>query len=147
METRRDVEKADAMSRKRPILLFAATIIFLFVQFFTRPMSAESPRHAAIMWAINALLLMAMLVTRLQGGLLNRKEVRDLINDDVSREHHRSAIAAGFWVAMAAAMGLFFLDAGTTYTARDGAYFIVTASVGAAILTFCYLEFRAHRDA
>lgn len=147
METRRDVEKADAMSRKRPILLLAATLIFLFVQFFTRPLSAESPKRAALMWAINALLLMAMLVTRLQGGLLNRKEVRDLINDEVAREHHRSAIVAGFWVAMLSAMCLFFLDVGRTFTARDGAYVIVTASVGFAILTFCFLELRAHRDA
>src|SRR5438132_32846 len=97
MESKRAIEKADAMSRKRPILLVAATVIYLVVQVFTRPMSASSPKHAAIMWAINSFLFMLLLITRLQGGLFNSREVRALINDEVSRANHRSAVVGGFW--------------------------------------------------
>lgn len=135
------------MSRKRPILLVASTGIYLLVQIFTRPMSASSPKHASIMWAINSALFMALLITRLQGGLFNSREVRALINDEVARENHRSAIVGGFWAAMISAMVLFFTSAGRVYTARDAAYVIVTAALGFAMLEFCFLEFRANRGA
>lgn len=145
MESRKTVEKADAMSRKRPILLFAATLIYILVQTFTRPMSVASPKHAPLMWAASSIIFMLLLITRLQGGLLNSPQVRALINDEVSRDNHRTAVVGGFWAAMISAMILFFTNAGLIYTARDAAYVIVTAAVGFAMLEFCFLEFRANR--
>jgi hypothetical protein len=145
MQSKSAVEKADAMSRLRPVLLVTSTVIYLVVQVMTRPLSASSPKHAAIMWAINSVLFMLLLITRLQGGLFHGPEVRALMNDDVTRANHRSAIVGGFWVAMISAMVLFFTSAGRVYTARDAAYVIVTAALGFAMLEFCFLEFRAHR--
>ncbi len=34
-----------------------------------------------------------------------------------------------------------------TNKTHEASYLIVTAAVGYALLRFCYLEFRAHRDA
>jgi hypothetical protein len=48
---------------------------------------------------------------------------------------------------MAIAMGLYVTTAFRTFTAREALYLVVTPSVGVALLTFCYLEWRAHRDA
>lgn len=150
METNRMVEKADVMSRRRAVLLLVAVVVFLGVQLLIRPIHSgpggESPQRLLNGWAINVIALMLLLVIRLQGGLLNRREIRNLINDDVSREHHREAINGGFWVAMIGAMTVFFLPAFKSYTAREGSYLIVTAAVGFSLLKFCYLEFRAHRD-
>ena len=151
METNKIVEKADVMSRKRAVLLLAAGVVFLGVQLIIRPIhsgpAGESPQHLLNGWAINAIALMLLLVIRLQGGLLNRKEIRELINDDVPREHHREAVIDGFWVAMIGAMAIFFLPAFRSYTAQEGSYLIVTAAVGFSVLRFSYLEFRAHHDA
>ncbi len=151
MPTNTTVEIADRFSRKRAILLTAATITFLGVQVITRPIHAGpgglTPHNRIDWWAVNAIVLMLLLVTRLQGGLFNRREIRELINDDVSREHHRYAIITGFWVAMIMAMGIYFAPAFRDYTAREAVYLIVTTAVGGALLKFCFLELRAHRDA
>lgn len=148
MSSKSTVEIADKMSRKRAILMTAATLVFLGVQLIVRPIflrnGAVLTHNAVDWWAVNALLLMALLVTRLQGGLLNSREVRALINDDVSREHHRSGIIAGFWTAMAMAMAIYFVPAFREYPGREAVYLIVTSALGAALLKFCYLELRAH---
>jgi hypothetical protein len=150
MQTNKTVEIADRMSRKRAIMMTAATVIFLGVQLIARPIFVRvgnvTTNSRLDWWAINAIILMALLVTRLQGGLLNSREVRALINDDVSREHHRAAIVGGFWVAMAAAMAVYFIPAFRDYPAKEVVYLIVTTSVGFALLRFCYLEIRAHGD-
>jgi hypothetical protein len=150
MSTKSTVEIADRMSKKRAILMTAATVIFLGVQLIVRPIflrnGAVLTRNGVDWWAINAIVLMALLVTRLQGGLLNSREVRALINDDVSRENHRTGIVAGFWTAMAMAMAIYFVPAFSDYPSREAVYLIVTTAVGAALLKFCYLELRAHSD-
>ena len=48
---------------------------------------------------------------------------------------------------MAIAMGLYVAAGFNSFTAREALYLVVTPSVGVALLTFCYLEWRAHRDA
>ena len=50
-------------------------------------------------------------------------------------------------LAMTTAMGLYVLPVFKSFTGREAVYFIVTASVGVALLAFSYLELRAHRDA
>jgi hypothetical protein len=151
MQNKNTVEIADRMSRKRAVVMTAAAIVFLGVQLIARPIflrnGAVLTHNVIDWWAVNAILLMALLVTRLQGGLLNSREVRALINDDVSREHHRSGIVTGFWTAMIVAMSIYFLPVFAEYSSREAVYLIVTASVGAALLKFCWLELRAHRDA
>lgn len=151
MQSKNTVEMADRMSRKRAILTAAATIIFLGVQLFLRPIfvhaEAATTNNRIDWWAVNAILLMALLVMRLQGGLFTSREVRALINDDVSRHHHRDGIVAGFWTAMTAAMGIYFVPAFRIFSSRETVYLIVTPGVGAALIRFCYLELRAHRDA
>jgi hypothetical protein len=150
MSTKSTVEIADRMSRKRAVVMTAATLVFLGVQLIARPIflrnGAVLTRNGIDWWAVNAIILMALLVTRLQGGLLNSREIRALINDDVSRDHHRSGIVAGFWTAMAMAMAIYFIPAFSDYPSREAVYLIVTTAVGAALLNFCYLELRAHRD-
>ena len=151
MPNRNTVETADRMSRKRAVVMTAAAVVFLGVQLVARPIfvaAAAEPSHNRVdWWAVNALLLMALLVTRLQGGLFNSREVRALINDDVSREHHRTGIVSGFWAAMMMAMAIYFVPALQGYTGREAVFFIVTVGVGVALLKFCFLELRAHRDA
>jgi hypothetical protein len=150
VDTNKTVEIADRMSRKRAILVTAATVIFLGVQLITRPIFVRvghvTTDSRIDFWAINACILMALLVTRLQGGLLTSPELRALINDDVSREHHRAGIVAGFWVAMAMAMGIYFIPPLRELPAREVVYLIVTPSIGFALLKFCWLELRAYRD-
>jgi len=69
------------------------------------------------------------------------------MNDDVTRENNRTAIAAGFWTAMLTALGLYWIPCVDQYSAREAIRIVVTLGVVASLLVFSYLELRAHRDA
>ena len=91
------------------------------------------------------MLLLVLLATG--GGILNKREISILVNDEVSCENYRTSVVAGFWVAMTAAMGLYFLLSFQSFSASGAIYIIVTASIVVALLVFSFLELRAHRDA
>ena len=150
MQFETPVEIADRYSRKRAIIVAIGTLAFLGIHVALSPFFAQGPgtaRYATTgtMWAINAALLLAVLATG--GGFLNSTQIRSLVNDEVSRSNYRTAVVAGYWVAMAAAMGLYVVPRFNTVTAREAVYVVVTSSVVVALLTFSYLEYRAHRDA
>lgn len=143
------VEAADRMSRKRAIVVAVAAAAFLAIQVVLRPFfagGADPANHTQInLWAINAIVLLLGLATG--GGLLNRRALRTLVNDEVARANRQTAVAAGYWVAMAMAMGLYLLHLARDLTGREAVYIIVTSSLVVALFAFAWLEYRAHRDA
>jgi hypothetical protein len=148
MTQRTPVEIADQKSRKRAGLLALAALVFL-AHVIIRPLlavpaAAEGAR--VDLWAINAALLLAVLATG-GGGLLNRSEIRVLVNDEVSRTNQKSAVVAGFWAAMATAMGLLAWPGFQGLSARTAVYVIVSSGIVVALFAFSGLEYRAHRDA
>ena len=150
MQSKSIVDRADQISRKRAIAVALAAGVFLVIQVVTRPVFNNNPETAAhlsriVMWAVNALALLLLLYTG--GGLANKSEIRALVNDEVTRAHSKSAVAVGYWVAMVIAMGLYAYAGDNKLTGREAIYLIVTPSVAIALLTFSWLELRAHRDA
>jgi len=142
------VEIADRKSRKRAGLLAIAALVFL-AHVIVRPLLAvPAPGGDARLdlWAINAALLLAVLATG-GGALLNRSEIRVLMNDEVSRTNQRTAVVAGYWAAMATAMGLLAWPGFQGLSARAAVYGIVSSGIVVALLVFSGLEYRAHRDA
>ena len=143
------VEIADKVSRKRAFAVAIAAGVFLMIQIVTRPVFNSEPDTAhlsrLIMWALNAAALLLLLYTG--GGLMQKREIRALVNDEITRANSRSAVNVGYWIAMSIAMGLYALAGYRNLTAREAIYLIVTPSVGIALLAFSWLELRAHRDA
>jgi membrane protease YdiL (CAAX protease family) len=137
------------MSRKRAIVVALAAAAFLAIQLVARPFfvdGAEASRQARInLWALNAVVLLLALATG--GGLFNRRQLRALVNDDISRIHRQTATVVGYWVAMAAAMGLYALQSHLQLSACEALYLVVSSSLVAALFVFSSLEYRAHRDA
>jgi hypothetical protein len=97
------------------------------------------------MWVVNAVVLLLALSTG--GGLLNNRQIRALVNDEVSQSNYRTSVILGFWVAMVTALALYVFPSLQRLTGPDALYTVVTYSVCVAVLKFAYLEFRAHRDA
>lgn len=56
-------------------------------------------------------------------------------------------IAVCYWVPMATAVTAYIVASFRTFTARKAIYLFVTFSVVTPLLTFAYLEYRAHSDA
>jgi hypothetical protein len=147
MESRQLVDVAERASRKRAIGFAVATLVFVMVQLFGRPVFvgggiASGPRF--YLWVANAAVLLLCLLTG--GGLMNRRQIRSLINDEVARSHYRSAVTAGFWVAMTVALAFFVVPALQARTAAEAVYAVVTSSVVVALLLFSHLEYHAHGD-
>jgi hypothetical protein len=145
------VEIADRYSRKRPALVAAAALAFLAIHVLLRPLFYAHGADAAIggrsgidWWAINVVALLAALATG--GGLAHSRQIRVLLNDEVSRSHYKTSVAAGYWVAMVTAVALYLLPHFAGFNAREAVFLIVTPSVIVPLLTFAYLEFRANRD-
>lgn len=140
------VELADRYSRKRAVIAVIAAVVFLAMQWVVLPQVFldRAPTARVDWWAVNALVLLAILASG--GGLLNARNVRALVHDDLSRSHLRSAIAGGYWLAMGLAFLLYLAPWFHDLTGRQAIYVIVTASVAAPLLTFAFLEHRAHQD-
>jgi hypothetical protein len=150
MQPKTPVEIADQYSRKRAIGVAVAAAVFVAVQVIARPFLAGGPDTAhyaspRVMWAINAVALLLLLATG--GGLLNSRRIRSLVNDEVARSNYRTAVVAGYWVAMTTAMALYVLPIFDSLRGREAVFVIVTPSLVVALLVFAALEFRAHRDA
>jgi hypothetical protein len=134
------VELADRYSRKRALIAILAALVFLGVQFIAQPRVFGGSSHGTRidLWAVNAIVLLAVLATG--GGVLNRRAVRALVHDDLSRGHLRTAVLAGYWVAMGMALVMYLAPWFRDFTARQAIYVIVTGSIVAPLLTFAGLE-------
>ena len=140
------VELADRYSRKRALIAILAAVVFLGVQFIAQPRVFGGGSHGAAidLWVVNAIVLLAVLATG--GGVLNRRGVRALVHDDLSRGHLRTALLAGYWIAMGLALLMYVTPWFGEFTARQAIFVIVTGSVVVSLLTFAGLERRAHAD-
>lgn len=142
------VDLAHQLSRRRARGTAVATAVFLAIQVVIPPVfrsdgaAASGPR--TWMWALNAAVLLLLLMP--VGGYIFGRQVRALVNDEVSRHNSRTAAAAGFWVAMAIALLVFTFPAGRSWSAAEALYWVVTPTVGVALLAFAWLEARALRD-
>ena len=143
-----DVEMADRLSRKRSRLLPIIALVFLSGQAMYLGNAVEPLRTVDTVritaWLVWALALLLLLATG--GGLLRKKEVRALMEDEVTQENRRRGLAMGFWAAMLTAVILYPLSVADPFTAREALHIVMSIGIGAALLRFTVLERRALRD-
>lgn len=143
-------EKADYLSRRRARMLPALAVIFLSQQasFFSQMsgsghVSAEKAKISA--WLVLSVVLLFGLATK--GFWLERKEVRDLIDDENTRANRNEAMRWGFLFAMGSAIAVYILTMVELVTGREAIHIVMSFGIAAALLRWGILERRAHRDA
>lgn len=143
-----DVETADRLGRRRARVFAVHAILFVSWQglFFTRP--AEAPLRAVdsvkiSAWFVWALVLLLVLATG--GSLFRGRKVRALLNDELTRRNRAQAYVAGFWAAAISAIGLYLVDLFEVVTTREAIHLILSAAIGAALITFAARERRGLR--
>jgi hypothetical protein len=95
-----------------------------------------------VAWLVLSCVLLAALWT---GGFwLQKRAVRELMDDEISRAHRATALSLGFLVAMLAGIALYILDMFEPMSSRMAIHLIVTAGIAAALLRFGMLERRVH---
>jgi len=137
---------AERLTRRRARMM-PVLALFLFIQqtaFFTR---SEIMRTVDIVrtsgWLLFAAVVLAALLT---GGLwFKRREVRELMDDEVTRANRANALTAGFAVAMGAGILLYGAEsfAPDTFSAREAIHLVVSVGLATALLRFGMLERRA----
>jgi protein-S-isoprenylcysteine O-methyltransferase Ste14 len=141
-----DVERAHGIGRRRARIFAAQAVLFIVWQamFFSGP--AEDPMRTVSAvklsaWFVWALALLLMLATG--GNLLRHRELRGLLNDELTRQHRTSAYVTGFWAAAAACVALYLVGMFEPVSGREAIHIVLSAGIGAALLTFARLERRS----
>jgi hypothetical protein len=144
------VEQAERLSKRRARMLPFLAIIYLTQQatFFAgdAPPGVREVDHVKIgAWLVLSLVLLLAIATN--GFWFQRREIRELINDENTRANRASAMSVGFIAGMLAAMALYLLNQFEAVNTREAIHIILSAGLGAALLRFGFLERRAHQDA
>jgi hypothetical protein len=150
MSSQSQVERADHLSRKRAWFIGAATILFIVTEVINGPHFTPQPGDGVGRrwgWALFAIVLLLNLGTG--GGLLLKREVRRLVNDEVWAANRNKALATGYWMGMIIALAVYMgvLYGLVAVSAMQALHIVVTASVATAMFAFSSLELRAHRNA
>jgi hypothetical protein len=95
-------------------------------------------------WLILSLVLLAALWT---GGFwLRSREVRKLMDDELSRANRARALAAGFAITIVTAVIVFAVSLFEPVSAPEAIHAVVTVGLAGALLRFAALERRAHTN-
>ena len=149
MSNNSTVEQAERLSRRRARMLPFLAIIYLTQQatFFAgdAPPGVRDVDHVKIgAWLVLSLVLLLAIATN--GFWFQRREIRELIDDENTRANRASAMSFGFIAGMLAAMALYLLNRFEPVATHEAIHIILSAGLGAALLRFGFLERRAHRD-
>jgi hypothetical protein len=144
-------EKADYLSTRRARMLPALAVIFLSQQvtFFSTVHSTAHPSaYGAKISAWLALSIVLLFALSTKWFWFERKEVRDLLDDENTRANRNDAMRWGFLFSMAAAIGVYGLTLfDPMVTARDAVHIVMTLGIATALIRWGMLERRAFRDA
>jgi hypothetical protein len=141
-----DVERADRIGRKRARLFAFQGLLFLIWQttFYTSPAAGplrtvDSIKISA--WLVWAMLLLVLLATG--GGFLRGKEVRALLDDELTRRNRTHAYVAGFWAAVLSALAVYCIGMFEVVTGREAIHLILSIAIGTAMFVFGTRERRS----
>jgi hypothetical protein len=148
---RPSAEKIERLQRRRTRLLTFQALVFLLWQttyFSVADRSSEVIRTvdhvkigAYIVWAAVLLLFLAT-----GGGYIQPKEVRAVLNDELTIDHRRRAMTLAFLASMGAAVAVYLVNQFEPLSAGDAIHAILTVGVFTALVRFAMLERRAQKD-
>lgn len=135
--------EADALASKRGRMLMLLAVFYVTQQavYITESAGRTSVIKAS-MWGILTVVMLLILLTR--GHLGFPREVRERLEDELTRANRAQGLAAGFVAAMVAAIGCFYWTLGGQISAKDAVHVIVSAGLAVAMIRFGWLEHRAN---
>ena len=143
-ETSGNADLVDRLTRRRARMM-PVLALFLMIQqsaYFSHGDGSRLVDHIRIGgWVAMTVVILMVLLT---GGFWFRKaELRAMIEDETTRANRASALAAGFFCAMATAIICYVMQSAWEFSVGEVIHLIVSAGLVAALLRFSILERRA----
>jgi hypothetical protein len=150
MDERSISQKADDLSRRRARVLPALAIIYItqqasYVTMRSGPADRPVDQLKISAWLVLSAILLAAIATK--GFWLQPREVRSLIDDEVTRANRSDAMRFGFMFGMLTCIVVYFITMFEPVNGRDAVHIVMSDGLGAALIRWGWLEHRAHRDA
>lgn len=144
------VDQVERMQRRRTRIMTAQGLLFLIWQasyFSSRPDLGEPLRRvtqvqlgAYIFWAAALLLLLST-----GGGWWRSRAVREMANDEVTRDHRRSAYVWGYWSVILGSLALYVAALFEPLSVMDVIHALLSVGIVLPIMRFVFLERRSER--
>ena len=143
-------DKAEYLSKRRARMLPVLAIIYLTQQASYITLRSDAAHHPVdtvkiSAWLVLSLVLLAAIATK--GFWLERREVRAMIDDELTRANRMDAMRFGFIFAMLTCVVIYFITMFEPVNGRDAVHIIMSDGLGAALIRWGWLERVAHRDA
>ena len=143
-------EKADDLSKRRARTLPALAIIYITQQASYITLQSDAAHRSVnaakiSAWLVLSLLLLAALTTK--GFWFQPREIRAMIDDELTRANRIEAMRFGFIFAMLTCVVIYFITMFEPVNGRDAAHIVMSDGIGAALIRWGWLEHVAHRDA
>ena len=146
-----DVERAERIGGRRARIFAVQAILFLGWQalFFSGRTDAPMRTVEAVKlsaWFVWVLALLLMLATG--GGLLGLlrgRNLRGLLNDELTRRNRTIAYVMGFWTAVGTCIGLYVVEMFEPVSGREAVHIVLSAAIAGALLNFALRERRSAR--
>ena len=140
--TASDIDKADRISRARALIMAIAAIVLLIQAALGVGDEASSmtPVLRNATWGIMILFWLIILATG--GGLQLGRNLRSLLNDEVSLANRGLALQTGFWAAMLLGLIVYFASLYWPIPVRSGLRIVTNLSIAAALIRYAWLELR-----
>jgi hypothetical protein len=139
-----NAELAERLSRRRARML-PVLGLFLIIQqsaYFSHGDGSRAVDEVRLgAWVAMSLVILLILTT---GGFWRRsKEVRAMIEDDITRANRASALSTGFVCTILTATICYVMRGAWEFTVGEVIHLIVTAGLFSALIRFSFLERRA----
>jgi hypothetical protein len=133
------VEQAERASRGRAIIMAIAAAVLLLNVY----LQYGNPHYVEPNWRGGSWLLIIGLwlpILANGGGLRLRGRMRELLNDELSLRNRSKALAAGFYMALAAALAVYVATWRVEIGAGDAIKLISAAGLATALAFYAWLE-------
>lgn len=146
-----DADEIERLQRRRTRILILQAVLFVVWQanFLLLADSGAGDRAVDRFKIAAYALWAAVLLTYLAigGDWLRPRDLRAVLNDEVTTAHRRHAMTVGFRVAMIVALLVYLSSLFVPLSERQVAHAILTAGVASALIAFAALERRAQGEA
>lgn len=133
------VESAERASRGRAILMaIAAAVLLLNAALQIGDPDYVRPGVRSGSWVVLVGLWAFLLANG--GGLRLSRRMRSLLNDELSLRNRSRAVAAGFYVALTAALAVYLATWRMEIAAADAIKLISAAGLATALFVYAWLE-------